>query len=66
MKLFLTIKKILLFLPLCLLWTVWGGGWVGNRRTFEDVEYMLTQLLASFISSLYGWSFALGFTSNFV
>ena len=31
---------------------------------FEDVECTSTQLLASFISSLYEWSFALGLTNS--
>ena len=40
--------------PLCLLWTIWKEK---NRHSFEDVEFTSTQLLASFISSLYEWSF---------
>ena len=39
---------------LSLLWTIWKER---NRQTFEDVKVTSTQLLASFISSLYEWSF---------
>ena len=39
---------------LSLLWTIWKER---NRLTFEDVKFTSTQLLASFITSLYEWSF---------
>ena len=43
------------------MWTIWREC---NWQTFEDVESTRSQLLATFISSLYKWSQVWGFTNN--
>ena len=48
-------------IPLCLMRTKWRKK---HQRTFEDAEYTSTQLQASFISSLYEWSFVLDLIDN--
>ena len=47
--------------PLCLMWTLWHER---NRRTFEDAAKSECQLLDCFISLLFDWSKALGFTTS--
>jgi hypothetical protein len=47
--------------PPCLLWTVW---WERNHRTFEDMEKTEDQLMECFISLLFEWSRAWGFTTS--
>ena len=47
--------------PSCLMWTIWKER---NWQTVEDVECTSTQLQASFVSSLYEWSFVSGLTNS--
>ena len=47
--------------PPCLLWKVWREC---NRHTFEDMEKSARQLLDCFVSLLFEWSRAWGFTSS--
>ena len=44
---------------LCLMWCIWRER---NWRTFEDMESIEDQLLASFSGSLFDWSRAWGLT----
>ena len=46
---------------LCLMWCIWRER---NNCTFEDVESLGNQLLASFMGSLFHWSRAWGLTSS--
>ena len=41
--------------PLCILWCIWKER---NRRTFEDLDSSIDQLLASFGETLFDWSWA--------
>ena len=45
--------------PLCLMWCLWRDR---NKRTFEDMDSLDDQLLASFSGSLFDWSRAWGLT----
>jgi hypothetical protein len=47
--------------PLYLMCTLWRER---NRRTFEDIAKSERQLLNCFISLLFDWSIALGFSSS--
>ena len=47
--------------PLYLLWSIWREH---NRRTFEDMDSLEDQLLASFSGSLFDWFRAWGLTSS--
>ena len=48
-------------IPPCLLWTVWRER---NRCIFEDLEKSPSQLLDCFVSLLFDWARAWGFTIN--
>jgi hypothetical protein len=43
------------------MWTLWHER---NQRTFEDVVYSEHQLLDCFISLLFDWSTAMGFSTS--
>lgn len=45
-------------IPLCLTWCLWREH---NSLTFEDVESSDDQLLASFVRTLFEWSWVWGF-----
>lgn len=47
--------------PSCLMWTVWRER---NQCTFEDLESSESQFLETFVTSLFDWSRAWGFTSS--
>jgi hypothetical protein len=47
--------------PACLLWTLWTEP---KRRIFEDCESSESKLIENFVTSLYQWSQAWGFTSS--
>ena len=47
--------------PLCLMWRLWRER---NRRTFEDMDGLDDQLLASFSGTLFDWSRAWRLTSR--
>ena len=47
--------------PLCLMQTIWREQ---NRHIFEDMDFTSSQIQASFINSLYKWSFISGLTNN--
>ena len=48
-------------IPLCLMQTIWREQ---NRHIFEDMDFTSSQIQASFINSLYKWSFISGLTNN--
>ena len=47
--------------PLCLMWCLWRER---NRRTFEDMDSLEDQLLASFNGTLFDWSGTWRLTSS--
>ena len=47
--------------PLCLMWCLWRER---NRRTFEDMDSLEDQLLASFNGTLFDWSRTWRLTSS--
>ena len=47
--------------PLCLMQNIWREQ---NRHIFEDMDFTSSQIQASFINSLYKWSFISGLTNN--